>query len=404
MQKRKVLAWALYDFGNSAFVTTIMVALFPIFFKSFFENSLTPQESTAYLGFGNAIATFAVMLLAPFLGALSDIRGQKKLPLLFFAVLGALATAALSLSTPESPIFSLSLYILASVGFLAGNIFYDALMTTLGNEEQMDGISLFGYALGYLGGGLFFLCAAILLQFADSFGLSRETALNIVFIATGVWWVLFLLPLLITYKEAPLRKKPKTNVLHSVKKSFKNIIADKNIAYFLLAYMFYIDGVDTIAKMASDFGMSVGIDSSDLIVSLLIIQFVSFPATLATYKLLSRFRPKTVLYALISIYIVVVIGAAFMSSGLHFFILAFCIGLAQGGLQAISRSYYAKLIPQEESGEYFGIYNMFGKFSSIFGPLLVALTATFSDEARYNLLPVIAVFLLGIYFLSRVKR
>lgn len=406
MVSKKVFAWALYDFGNSAFVTAIMVALFPVFFKSFFGESLGSQESTAYLGFANSTATFAVMLLAPLLGLLSDRSGDKKWWLFGFTLLGGLTTAFLAFSDASLPMLSLVLYVLASIGFFAGNIFYDAMLIDVTDEKSYEKASLVGYALGYLGGGLFFLLAVLFLQFGEGFGFSKSAAMNIVFVATGVWWVLFSLPLVLTIKE-PFSKKPTTSLpasIASIGTTVLSITKKKNLFYFLLAYMFYIDGVDTIAKMAVDFGMSIGLRSGDLIVSLLVIQFVSFPATLFVYKLLVKFSPKHMIYGLIGIYMLVLLGAVFMHSSFEFFVLAFLIGLAQGGIQALSRSYYAHLIPKDEAAEYFGFYNMFGKFSTLFGPLLVALMALVSDEARYNLLPIFLLFLLGMFFLRKVKN
>ena len=380
VEKKAIWGWALYDWANSAFATTVMAGFFPIFFKQYWSHGADVNLSTAQLGFGNSLAGLAMALLAPVLGAMADIAAAKKRFLIFFAYLGALSTAALYLIGQGQWTSAILCYALGIVGFSGANVFYDALLPSVAPPERVDRVSSLGYALGYLGGGLLFLLNVAMTLTPQTFGLAdASTAVRLSFVSVAVWWGIFTVFTIAWVPEQTARSvSPRAgNALSAgfrqVGGTFKKIRQYKPVLVFLLAYWCYIDGVDTIIRMAVDYGLSLGFESTDLIIALLVVQFVGFPAALVFGKIGQAWGARKAIFLGLGIYMGVTVWGAMMTNRLEFYVMAIFIGLVQGGVQALSRSYYSRLIPADQPAEFFGFYNMLGKFASIVGPTLMGI-------------------------------
>jgi UMF1 family MFS transporter len=388
--KKAIFGWAMYDWANSAFATTVMAGFFPIVFKQFWSVGADTTVSTARLGLANSVAGIAVALCAPILGAIADKGTSKKKFLLFFASMGAVMTCSLSMVSKGNWPMAVMLYVFATVGFLGGDIFYNALITGVSSEKNMDLVSALGFALGYLGGGILFAVNVWMTLSPETFGfVDAGQAVKFSFLSVGVWWAVFSIPLLLFVGEPVVGdKKSGVNMvkagLAQLRETFHEIRHLKTIFLFLLAYWFYIDGVDTIVRMAVDYGISIGFKSSDLIVALLMVQFVGFPSVIGFGFLGGKIGAKRAIFIAIAMYLFVSIWGAFMQSKNEFYILAITIGLVQGGIQALSRSYYAKIIPVERSAEYFGFYNMLGKFAAVIGPVFMGGVGLFVRSMGYS--------------------
>jgi len=390
-QKKAIWGWAMYDWANSAFATTVMAGFFPIFFKQFWSHGADVNLSTAQLGFGNSIASLLVALMAPVLGAMADKGSAKKKFLVFFAYLGVLMTAGLFLVQQGQWVLAIFVYVMGVIGFSGANIFYDALLPDIVGEDRIDFISGLGFAMGYLGGGLLFLVNVLMTLMPTKFGLpDAGTAVRYAFISVALWWGLFTLFTIfwVPEKRLPAHERQQTNFIQAGFRqfigTFKKVRHLKTVFLFLLAYWFYIDGVDTIIRMAVDYGMSLGFEANDLIVALLITQFIGFPSALIFGKLGQRWSVRKSIYVAIGIYMAVTIWGTMMTNKQEFYILAIIIGFVQGGIQALSRSYYSRLIPKNQAAEYYGFYNMLGKFAAIFGPALMGIIGL---TARRILMP-----------------
>jgi len=378
--KRAVFGWAMYDWANSAFATAVMAGFFPIFFKQFWSAGVDASVSTARLGMANSVAGVAVALSAPLLGAIADKGRVRKRFLLFFAYMGAVMTTSLYIVSQGHWPWAVALYVLATVGFSGGNIFYDALLTEVASEEKMHFVSALGFSLGYLGGGLLFALDVGMVLSPGTFGFADATeALRFAFLSVGVWWVVFSLPLLLFVKEGRAVGEPGVKMVRAgiaqLVETFRKARSLKTLFLFLLAYWLYIDGVNTVVRMAVDYGLSLGFRSQDMILALLITQFVGFPSTIGFGYFGEKVGAKGAILFAIGVYLVLSLWGAFIRSRWEFYLVALVIGLVQGGLQALSRSYYARLIPLDKSAEYFGFYNMVGKFAAVLGPAMVGAVA-----------------------------
>jgi UMF1 family MFS transporter len=389
--KKAVWGWAMYDWANSAFATAVMAGFFPIFFKQYWSHGADVNMSTAQLGFGNSIAGIFVAIIAPVLGAIADKGSARKKFLIFFAYLGVLMTAALFLVQKGDWGWAIFVYVMGIIGFSGANIFYDSLLPSVADEEKIDYVSGFGFSMGYLGGGLLFLVTVFMTSMPEKFGLpDAETAVKYAFVLVALWWGLFTVFTILWVPEERTAGVPSRAVNHvadgfrQLIGTFKKIRHLKTVLLFLFAYWFYIDGVDTIIRMAVDYGMSLGFASNDLIVALLITQFVGFPSALVFGKLGQRWSVRKSIYIAIAVYLFVTVWGTMMTSKQEFYVLAIIIGLVQGGIQALSRSYYSRLIPKNQAAEYYGFYNMLGKFATILGPLLMG---TVGLIARRILMP-----------------
>jgi len=370
----------MYDWANSAFATTVMAGFFPIFFKQYWSYGVDVNMSTAQLGFGNSIASLFVALMAPFLGAIADKGSAKKKFLIFFAYLGVLMTAGLFLIHEGQWGLAIFVYVMGVIGFSGANVFYDAILPAITTEDKIDYVSSLGFSMGYLGGGLLFLINVLMTLIPQLFGLpDAAAAVRFSFLSVAIWWGLFTIFTMAWVPEDASAVKVKmgesivTAGIRQLVNTFKKVRHLKTVFLFLLAYWFYIDGVDTIIRMAVDYGLSLGFESKDLIVALLLVQFVGFPAALVFGKLGERWGVRKAIYLAIGIYMCITVGGTMMTHKKEFYVLAAIIGLVQGGIQALSRSYYSRLIPKNQAAEYYGFYNMLGKFAAIIGPTLMGI-------------------------------
>ena len=406
--KRTIWSWALYDWANSVYATTIMAGFFPIFFKEYWANPNNPNESTFYLGMANSIYAIVVAAIAPFLGAIADQGSKKKKFLIFFAFLGSIMTGGLCIVNQGYWQMAVLFYIIATIGFASANIFYDSLLPDITTEKNVDSVSSLGYGLGYLGGGLLFLLNVIMYLKPHLFGIpDGATAIRISFLSVAIWWIVFTIPLILFVSEANDDKsvymgKAITMGWKQLIDTFKEIRKMRVVGLFLLGYFFYIDGVDTIVKMAVDYGMSLNFPNESLIIALLIVQFIAFPAALIYGWLAEKIGAKTGIMIGIIGYSIITFLGYFMTKVVHFYVLAVLIGLFQGGIQALSRSLYTRIIPPSKSAEFFGFYNMFGKFAAIIGPALMGTVTIIYGNARVGILSILSLFIIGAYFLSKV--
>lgn len=405
--RQQIWAWAFYDWANSGFATVVLAGFFPLVFQDYWSAAVDPAQANLRLGFGNGTASLLIVLLAPLMGAMADRAGTKKRALLGFALAASALTAAFALVPAGEWVWALTLFVLASVGFMAANLFYDALLISVAPASRWHAVSGFGFAMGYLGGGLLYLGCVIAALQPQWFGF--DTAINAAlaaFVITGLWWAVFSLPLALMVREPPARQSDRAALAGGLKQLWQTLThlrARKAVWMFLIAYWLYIDAVGTTIRMAVAYGRSLGFEQSDLIVALLITQFVGFPAALLMGWLGQRIGPRQGILIGIGVYIGICLWAAFIQSAWEFFAIAALVGLVQGGVQALSRSLYAGLIPAERAGEFFGFYNLLGKFAALIGPPLFGLFGVWFGDVRYSMLALILLFLAGAIMLTQVQ-
>jgi len=403
-----VLGWALYDWANSAFALAVLTAFVPVMLGGAWNDGAPSTMTTFRLGMANGVASLIVVVLAPMLGAMTDQARRRKPWLAMFTVLGVVATALLATAGPGGWQLAMLCFILASVGFFAANSLYDAMLIDVAEPLEYDRVSALGYALGYLGGALLFTISVILLASPATFGLeSPSAAIELTFVLVAIWWAVFSLPLLLWVKEREPAQAPVSGAflagLRELRNTVRSLGSERNLLWFLAAYWLYIDGVYTIIKMAVDYGLSQGLSATDVTGAILLTNFLGFPAALAFGVLGDRIGPRAAIFLALSVYIVATVLAVFLTTALHFYALAATIGLVQGGVQSLSRSLFARLIPPAKSGEYFGFYNMLGKFSSILGPVLAGTVALVSGSQRVAILSIVLLFVSGLWLLTRVQ-
>ncbi len=408
---KKILSWALYDSANSVFFTTVMAGFFPLFFKKYWSDGVASIVSTERLGWVLALSGLLLAILSPTLGAISDKKQAKKKFLFFSMCFGALACMSLYFVPAGGWSQAALLYGISLFMCSASCVFYDSLLTAVATPQQYDFVSSFGYSLGYLGGGLVFLLNVLMYLHPEWFGISTDVqAIKISFLLVGVIWFLLTIPLMLYVPEPNSLKSQltawqlTTETLTELRQTLFSIFQNKNLFYFVLAYWFYIDGVFTVMTMAVDFGLSLGLQASDLIKALLITQFVGFPSAYLFGVLANRWNNRNLILVCLGIYMLAIIGASQMKTGTDFFILAIVIGLSQGGVQALSRSLFAQLSPPEKSGEYFGFFNLLGKFASVLGPALIAFSARFTNDSSLTILSLLLLVGLGAFILFKVKK
>ncbi|HDQ14203.1 MAG TPA: MFS transporter [Sediminispirochaeta sp.] len=408
--KKTIWAWAFYDWANSAFATTVMAGFFPVFFKNYWADPEALQQSTFYLGAANSLSSIIVAALAPFLGAVADRGSAKKKFLLFFAFLGIIMTGALWFVRMGFWQLAVIFYVSATVGFSGGNIFYDSLLPGVASEKRVDAVSSMGFALGYIGGGLLFLVNVVMFLKPELFGIpDGATAIRIAFLSVAVWWAVFSIPIMLFVPEPPVKSPLSLGLAFrggwlQLIGTLREIRHMKVVGIFLLAYWFYIDGVDTIVRMSVDYGASLGFPSESLIVALLVVQFVAFPSALAYGWFGGKIGVKRALYVAIVAYGLITLLAFFMRVTWQFYALAVLVGLFQGGIQALSRSYYTRLIPENKSAEFFGFFNMLGKFAAVIGPFMMGAITVLSGSNRIGILSIALLFLIGGFLLTRVDE
>ncbi|MFC2074877.1 MFS transporter [Bdellovibrionota bacterium] len=396
-KNKQEFGWVMYDWANSAFATTIMAGFFPVFFKQYWSYGAEVTKSTAILGAANSAYGLSIAFIAPILGAIADQGSNKKKFLIFFTYLGVLATAALFMVQKGNWLLAAITYVIGAIGFSGSMIFYDSFLPLVSSEKRLDFVSAFGYAMGYLGGGILFTLNVLMTLKPHLFGLADASqAVRLSFVSVAVWWAIFSIPLMLFVKE------PKARSERSIKDGLKQLLGTfqkvrhlKTVFLFLIAYWFYIDGVFTIIKMAVDYGLSIGFQSNDLIVALLITQFVAFPSAIVFGRAGQKFGAKRSIYFAIAMYMLIVFWAINMTQKYEFFILAIGVGLVQGGIQALSRSFYARIIPHDQSAEFFGFFNLIGKASVIMGPMLVGGIGLLTNNSRAGIASILILFVIG---------
>ena len=396
-------AWILYDVGNSAFVL-LVATLIPIFFNALAEEGgLSSVEYLAYWGYAASAVTIITAVLSPILGTLADTRGFKKPIFILCLVVGVAGCCAMGLAKTWLPF--LLIFVFAKVGYSGSLVFYDSMLSDVTTPDRMDVVSSRGYAWGYIGSCVpFVVCLALVLG-SGAIGLSQMTALNIALFITAAWWLAMTLPLLKTYRQLHYVEVEK----HAIRQSFarightlRHLHEDKQVFWFLLAFFCYIDGVYTIIDMATAYGTALGLDTTGLLLALLLTQIVAFPSALIFGRLSAKYPSTTLIPVCIAAYAGIALFAFFLTQQWQFWVLAFVVGMFQGGVQALSRSHFAKIIPPEKSGEYFGLFDICGKGASFLGTMIVSVGSQLTGSANVGVGSLIVLFIVG-FVLFRVS-
>ena len=402
-------SWAVYDWANSAFATTVMAGFFPIFFKSYWASDLSDAESTFAIGSVNSLVGLLIAFSAPILGAFADAGDSKRKFLFSFIFLGIIATGYLFFIPESSWKLAVIFYGIGVIGFSGGNIFYDSLLVTVSKEKERNRVSALGFSLGYLGGGILFLLNVVMFLYPSWFGLeSQIEAVLWSFMSVAIWWFVFSLPIYLKVKE-PIQNIDRKPIYTVITEAFANLLNTarsikkyKSAVIFLLAYFLYMDGVDTIIRMATSYGSDIGLSATSMIQALLLTQFIGFPATLVFGYYADKFGYKYSLSFAIIVYIFVVLFSAQMDTALEFYVVASVVGLVQGGVQAISRSFFSTLIPENKAAEFFGFYNFIGKSSVFIGPFMVSGIALLTESPNLGILSLLILFIPGLILLWKV--
>ncbi len=416
-EKKSIYAWSFYDWGNSAFATTALGVFMPLLFGMLSEGKLTANEETYWYGMGASLVSLIVAIMAPFLGAAADRMGGKKKFLFLFACLGIVMIGCMALIQQGMWIAGLVVFALSGIGFSGANIFYDSLLPSVASEEKRNYVSSLGFSLGYLGGGILLLVNLIIYAAPQLLGLpfAKESleAMQLNMLSVAIWWAVFSIPIVLWVKEPPVENKvPFGKAIgagwQQIKTTFHDVKKLKYVALFLLAYWFYIDGVDTIIKMAVLYGGNVGVGNTIMALTFLIVQLVAFPMTLLFNKFAQKIGVKRGILVAIAGYSVITIFGFFMYGNTMFIALGIMVGCFQGGIQALSRGVYSRLIPADKAAQFYGFFNMLGKFAAVIGPFLMGAVAIWAEpfagaEAfRYGILAIIILFIIGGLILTRV--
>ena len=395
-------SWVLYDVGNSAYVM-LAATLIPIYFSAIAEPG---SSAVVAWGYATTVASLALALLMPFLGSLADLRGNKKK---FLA--GTIGTGAVSLAVmgvPGNAMVFLAIYVFSSVMLNASLVFYDAFLVDATEQDRYDEVSSQGYAWGYIGSCIPFIVCLVIVLFGSSFGIGQLDGIRISFVVTAVWWLVFSVPVLRDVHQTHFKAREAHLFRHTLKGlagTCKKIARDKRLLMYMLAFFFYIDGVHTIITMSTSYGTDLGIDSTQLVLALLVTQFVAFPSAIAYGRLAGRFGTKRMLLIAVFAYFCITLFAAFfLRSAAEFWVLAVCVGLFQGGIQALSRSEFGKLIPKENANEYYGFFDIFGKYATIMGTLLVSVFTQLTGSSSYGVLSVAVLFIIGFVLLWKMPE
>ncbi len=405
---KKVLSWAFYDWANSAFALSVLAVLFPLFLGSYWNDGDSGAAVTARLAWITAGSSAIVCLIAPVFGTIADTGGYRKRFLFLLALLGATMTAALGLVGNGDWPMALGLYLFASIGYYSSTVFYDSLIIDITEPRYYSFVSSLGFSVGYLGGALLLALHVWMLVTPETFGFaSTDNVIKFAFISVGAWWLVFLIPLLLYVPERHSGKEVAAHAIRAAYEELRSTISQirryRNVVIFLIAYWLYIGGVFTVIFMAVNFGQRLGFAQQDLVTALMITNFVGFPATLLYGYFGHRYGPKRGIYFALLVYIVMSTWALFMVDVKQFYIMAIVIGCVQGGVQGLSRSLYASLIPPDQPGEFFGFYNMLTKFAHVLGPALVGVAAILSDDPKWMLLSMIPLFIGGGMLLTVVR-
>ncbi len=400
--------WVLYDVGNSAFVL-LSTAVVPIYLNSLLESAGRTDVVSTF-GYAQTVASLLVAILMPALGSLADYQGKKIKFFLGFFLTGVVCCAAMAL--PLGWLAFLVLYVLATVGLNSSATFYDSMLVDVTSDERMDEVSSHGYAWGYVGSTIPFIACLALIFAGPSIGIPTIVATRLSFVLTALWWAAFTVPLLRSYKQAHYKQGAGVSAGKAICDSFKGLAAtmrkiakNKPMFYFMLAFFFYIDGVHTVISLSTSYGTSLGIDSTQLVLALLVTQFVAFPSAIAYGRLADAFGTRRMIIVAVLAYTCIVFFAAFfLRSATEFWILAICVGLFQGGVQALSRSYFGRLVPKENSNEFYGFFDVFGKYASVMGSLLVAVITQITGNASLGVLSIAVLLFVGLVFMIKMPE
>lgn len=389
--------WVLYDVGNSAF-TMMVSTIFPIYFNYLAGNAgISDVDYLAYWGYATSVCTLFVAVLGPTLGAVADTKNFKKI--VFSTAMGVGVLGCIVLGFLSSWIWFLGIFVLAKTGYSASLVFYDAMLTDVTEPDRMDAVSSHGYAWGYIGSCIPFVISLVIVLGAGNIGISMQTSMILAFLITALWWLFSAVPLLRSYKQRYFSEAGEHVIRNSFVRlghTFKELVKEKHIFVFLLAFFFYIDGVYTVIDMATAYGQALGLDSTGLLLALLVTQIVAFPSVLIFGRLVKKVKPETIITICIAAYFCIAVYAYWLDTQLDFWILAVMVGIFQGTIQALSRSYFAKIIPAEKSGEYFGIYDICGKGASVVGTALVSFLSQATGSINIGVSALSVMFLVGL--------
>ena len=411
LHRRELRAWAMYDWANSAFWTTVIVAVFPPFFSDYAAAGLPAADATARFAWSTTFAVTVVALLGPILGAVADYRAVKKKLLAVFMAIGVAATLLMATIDRGNWTYAALLFVVANIGVAASQVFYDSLLPHIAAPEELDRVSTSGFALGFLGGGVLLLVNLAWILSPGTFGLpDTVAAIKLSFVSVALWWLIFSIPLMRRVPEPPRAlESDETGAENSMRAAFVRVLETfhelrgyRQAFLMLVAFLLYNDGIQTIIRMASIYGAEIGIDRNAQIAAFVVVQFTGIPCSFAFGSLAGRIGPKHAIYLSLAVYTCISILGFFMTTTWQFFALAFLVGTVQGGSQALSRSLFARMIPKHKSSEYFGFFSVFEKFAGIFGPALFAASVTLFGSSRAAILSVILFFVDGAAVLTRV--
>ena len=404
-QYRKVInSWVMYDWANSAFATTVMAAILPVYYSKVAGSTLSGNKPTFYWGYTVSIALIITAFLSPITGAIADYTGAKKRFLMIFAAIGIFFTALLYFVTTGDWLMASVLFIISNVGFAVSDVFYNSLLPHVAKPEDIDQVSTRGYAFGYVGGGILLAINVLMIRFMKDVQLAARLS----FISVSVWWAVFTIPLIINVREPPRApnaleiSNPLSAGFKRLDKTFRDLRQYRQLLLFLFAFWIYNDGIGTIIKLATIYGAEIGIGINTLIGTLLMTQFVGIPFSFGFGWLAKRVGNKACIYIGLIVYTVISICGYFISTAWHFWVLGFMVGTVQGGTQALSRSLYGSMLPKTKTAEFFGFYGMSSKFAGIFGPLVFSIVAQISGTSRVGIVFLVIFFSIGAILLSRV--
>jgi MFS transporter, UMF1 family len=406
--KKEIFSWTMYDWANSAFATTIMAAVLPIYYRNVAGANLGEGVAAQYWGYTQSLAALLIVFLAPILGAIADYSSSKKQFLRFFAYMGMIASALLALVGEGDYLLASVFVIIGTIGYSGGNSFYDAFLPEIAPEKEIDRISARGYAFGYIGGGLLLLVNLAMIMKPELFNLPNDiVATKLSFLSVALWWFIFSIPMFRNVKEKKndVEKMNGNYVTIGFKRvgsTLREISKYKQVMTFLFAFWFFNDGISTIIKMATIYGAEIGIGTNELISALLITQFVGIPCAFFFGYLAKKIKAKNALYIALWTYVFITILGYFMTTALHFYLLAICVGLVQGGAQALSRSIFGSMVPKHKQAEFYGFYGISAKFSAIFGPAVFAFVGYLTGSNRIGIMSLVVFFIAGLYLLRKV--
>ena len=410
LSRPELRAWAMYDWANSAYFLIVITAIFPIYFAKVAAAELSPTVAAARFTLITTVAMSITALLGPILGALSDVRPWKKRLLTIFMLLGVASSAGLYFVHRGDWQLGALLFVLGNIGVMGSMVFYDALLPHVARRDEIDRVSTAGYAMGYLGGGLLLAFDVFMILQPEKFGLAdKGEAMRVSFLTVAVWWALFSLPILRRVREPAVRPDPEVRARSLFAASFtqlghtlRELRRFRQAWLFLIAFLVYNDGIGTIVRMATTYASDIGIPETAQIPAILIVQFIGIPCAFLFGSVAARVGARTAIFAGLGAYVVIAVGAYFMRTSLHFYLLAASVGLVQGGIQALSRSLFARMIPPDRSGEFFGLFAVFDRFAGILGPLVFWLAIETTGSSRHSMLSLVLFFVVGALLLARV--